>query len=99
MEAIKWFEKETNEEGLECIGKKRTLLNNILSRKTNWIGHILRIHGLVSDAIEGQMTEVKGIEIRKTQLLDDLRNRRRYWELNEEAEDRKRWKRQFINRT
>jgi hypothetical protein len=24
---------------------------------------------------------------RQTQLLDDLRNRRRYWELKEEAED------------
>jgi hypothetical protein len=39
------------------------------------------------------MTEVKGVERRrKTQLLDDLRNRR-CWELKEEAEDRKRWKR------
>jgi hypothetical protein len=50
-------------------------------------------------AIEGQMTEVKGVGRRSTQLLDDLRNRRRYWELKEEAEDRKRWKRQFINPT
>jgi len=44
------------------------------------------------------MMEVKGVG-RRTQLLDDLRNRRRYWELKEEAEDRKRWRRQFINRT
>jgi hypothetical protein len=35
------------------------------------------------------MMEVKGAG-RRTQLLDDLRNRRRYWELKEEAEDRKR---------
>ena len=34
------------------------------------------------------MMEVKGIG-RRTQLLDDLRNRRRYWELKEEAEDRR----------
>ena len=40
------------------------------------------------DAIEGNMAEVKGVR-RRTQLLDDLRNRRRYWELKEEAEDRK----------
>ena len=32
------------------------------------------------------MTEVKGVGRRRTQLLDDLRNRRRYWELKEEAE-------------
>jgi hypothetical protein len=42
--------------------------------------------------------EVKGVG-RRTQLLDDLRNRRRYWELKEKAEDRKIWRQQFINRT
>jgi hypothetical protein len=33
---------------------------------------------------------VKEVERRSMQLLDDLRNRRRYWELKEESEDRKR---------
>ena len=32
---------------------------------------------------------MNGIGGRRTQLLDDLRNRRRYWELKEEAEDLK----------
>ena len=81
----------------ERIEEKRTLLNNILRRKANWIGHILRRNSLLPDAIEGQMTEVKEVRRRRTQLLDDLRNRRRYWELKEEAKDRNRWKRQFIN--
>jgi hypothetical protein len=36
------------------------------------------------------MTEVNGFGRRRTQLLDDLRNRRRYWESEEEAEYRKR---------
>jgi hypothetical protein len=45
------------------------------------------------------MTKVKGVGKRRKQLLDDLRNRRRYWELKAEAEDRNRWKRQFIIRT
>jgi hypothetical protein len=44
-------------------------------------------------------TEVKGVGRRRTQLLDDIRNTRRYWELKEEAEDRKRCKRQFITGT
>ena len=42
---------------------------------------------------------MKGVGRSRTQLLDDLRNRRRYWELKEEAADRKRLKLQFINRT
>jgi hypothetical protein len=37
------------------------------------------------------MTEVKRVG-RRTQFIDDLRNKRRYWELKEEAEDRNRWK-------
>ena len=65
---------------------------------TNWIGHILRINCFLHYAIEGQMTEVKGVRKRWTQLLDDLRNRKRYWALEEEAEDCNRYKQQFINR-
>ena len=90
MEEIKWSEKVTNEQVLKHIGENRTLLNNILRRKVNWI--ILRRNYLLHDDIEGQMTEVKRVGRRRTQLLDDLRNRR-YWELKEEAEDRKRWRR------
>ena len=78
----------------ERIGEKRTLLNNILQRKPNWI---LRRNCLLQDVIERQMTKMKGVERRKTQLLDDLRNRRRYWELKEEAEDGNRCTQQFIN--
>ena len=58
-----------------------TLLNNLLHRKANWIGHILRRNCHLHDA-----TEVKGVG-RRTQLLDGLRNTRRYWELKEKAED------------
>ena len=99
MEKIKWSEKVTNEQVIDRIGEKRTLLNNIARRKVNWIGHNLRRNCLLRDATEGQMTEVKGVGSRTTQLLDDIRNRRRYWELKEKVEDRKGWRRQFINRT
>ena len=97
MEKIKWSEKVTNEQVVGRIGEKRTLLNNILRRKANWIGHILiKKNCLLRDAIEGQMTEVKGVG-RTASIC--LRNRRRYRELKEEAEDRKRRRRQFINQT
>ena len=36
---------------------------------------------LLHDVIEGQMMEAKGVGRRRTQLLNDLRNRRRYWAL------------------
>ena len=50
---------------------------------------------LLHDVMEEQMTEVNGVGRRITKLLDDLRNRRRYWELKKEAEHRNRWKRQL----
>ena len=96
IEKIKWSEQVPNAQVFDRIGEKRTLLNNILCRKANWISHVLRSNSLLHDVIEGQMTEV---ERRRIELLDELRNRRRYWELKEEAEVKKRWRRQFINRT
>ena len=59
MEKIKWPEKVMNEQFLECIREKRTLLSNILRRKANWFGHVLRINCLLHYAIEGQRTELK----------------------------------------
>jgi hypothetical protein len=62
MEKIKWSER---------IGEKRTLLNNILCRKANLSGYILRRNCLFLDTIEGHMTEVKGVGRRRTQVLDN----------------------------
>jgi hypothetical protein len=61
MDKIKWSEKVTNEEVLERIVVKRTLLNIILRRKTNWVGHILRKNFLLYDATEIKITEAKGV--------------------------------------
>ena len=85
MENIKWSEKVSNEQVFKRIGEKTTLLNNNLRRKAYWIGHILILNCIFHDAIEGQRTKVQALG-RRTQLLDDFRYRRRYWELKEEAE-------------
>ena len=52
MEKIKWSDKVTNEQVIDSIGEKRTLINNILRRKANWIGHILRRNCLLHDVIK-----------------------------------------------
>ena len=61
MEKIKWSEEVNNEQFPERIEEKRALLNNVLHRKVNWIGHILKINCPLYDAIKGQMTDVKGV--------------------------------------
>ena len=72
MKKIKWSEKLTNVQVLQRIGEKRTLLNNILRRKANWIGDILRINCLLHDAIEGQMMEVKEVRRRRRRRTHTL---------------------------
>jgi hypothetical protein len=52
---------------VEHVKEKRILINKILCRKANRIGHILRRNCLLLDAIEGQ--EGKGVG-RRIQLLD-----------------------------
>ena len=88
--------KVINEDILERIGEIRTLLNNILRIKCNWIEGILKLNCFLHYAIEEQMTEVKKVVRRRTQFLNELMNIRIYWELKEGAGDRKSWKRQFI---
>ena len=72
-------EKLTNQQVLVRVGEKKKLQNNILR------SHILRKNCLLHVAIEGRVTKVKRVGRRRTHLLDYLRNRRRYWELKEEA--------------
>jgi hypothetical protein len=55
MDKLKWSEKVTSEQVVKHIGEKRTHLNNILNRKDDSIGHILRINCLLNDVIVGQM--------------------------------------------
>ena len=60
------FNAAFQEQVLESTGEKGTLVNYNLRRKVNWIDHILRRNCLLHDAIEGQMTEVKGVGRRLT---------------------------------
>ena len=40
MERISWTEKITNEEVQRRVGEKRFMVETIVRRKKNWIGHI-----------------------------------------------------------
>ena len=85
-----------NEEVLLRVNEQRNILHEIRKRKANWIGHILRRNGLLKQVIEGK---IKGeIEVtrrrggRRRKLLDDLKDRRGYCHLKEEALDSTMWR-------
>jgi hypothetical protein len=99
MEKISWTDHVRNEEVLLRVKEQRNILHEICKRKANWIGHILRRTCLLQQAIEGKIKE--GIKVtarrgrRRKKLLDDLKERRGYSYLKEEARDRTTWRARF----
>jgi len=92
MEKISWTDHVRNEEVLLRVKEQRNILHEINKRKANWIGHILHRNCLLKQVIEGKIKgemEVTRIrERRRKKLLDDLKDRRGYSHLKEEALDR-----------
>jgi hypothetical protein len=78
---------------------QRNILHEIRKRKANWIVHILRRNCLLQRIIEGKIQG--GIEVtgrqgrRRKKLLDDLKEKRGYSHLKEEALDRTIWRARF----
>jgi len=99
MEKIGWTDHVRNEEVLLSVKKQRNILHGISKRKANWTGHILRRNCLLQRVIEGKKKE--GIEVtgrrgrRRRKILDDLKERRGYSQLKEEALDRSMWRARF----
>jgi len=91
MEKISWTDHVRNEEVLLRAKEQRNILYEIRKQKANWFGHILRRNCLLQRVIEGKIQ--RGIEVtgrqgrRRRKLLDDLKKRRGYSHLKEEALD------------
>ena len=79
--------------------KQRKILHEIRKRKANWIGHILRrncfLKQVMEGKIKGEMEVTRRRGRRRKKLLDDLRDRKGYSDLKEEALDRTMWRNRF----
>ena len=99
MEKISWTDNVKNEEVLLRVNEQRNILHEIRKRKANWIGHILRRNCLLKQVIEGKIKgwiEVTGRRGRGgKKLLDELKDKRGYSHLKEEALDRTTWRARF----
>lgn len=97
IEMIKWTDRVTNEEVLRRVNEQRHILKTIIRRKANWMGHIMRRNGLISDIIEGQVEGKRGLGRRRIQLTDDLKQGRKmkFQELKREAANRTNWRTLF----
>jgi len=99
MEKISWTDHVRNEEVLLRVKEQRNIVHEIRKRKANWIGHILRRNCLLQRVTEGKIQggiEVRGRQgRRRRKLLHDLKERREYSRLKEEALDRTMWRARF----
>jgi hypothetical protein len=99
LEKNSWTDHVRNEEVLRRVKEQRNILHEISKRKANWIGHILLRNCFLQRVIEGKIKG--GIEVtgrrgrRRKKLLDDLKERRGYSNLKEEALDRTIWRKHF----
>ena len=99
MEIISWTDHVRNEEVLLRVNEQRNILQEISKRKANWVGHILRRNCLLQRVTEGEIKE--GIEVTgrrgriRRKLLYNLKERRGFSLLKEEALDRTMWRARF----
>jgi hypothetical protein len=96
MEKISWTDRVRNEELLHRVKEERNILHTIKRRKANWTGDILRRNCLLKHMIEvkleGRIEMTGRRKRRRKQLLDDLKEKIRYWKLKEEALDCTLWR-------
>jgi hypothetical protein len=99
MESIIILQAWRNEELLLRVKEQRNILHEISKQKANWIGHILRRNCLRQWIIERKIKggiEVTGRRgIRRRKLLDELKDRKGYSHLKEEALDCTVWRDRF----
>ena len=77
------------------VNGQRNIQHEIRKRKANWIGHILRRNCLLKQFIKGKKEVTRRRGKRRKKLLDDLKDRRGYSHLKEEALDRTMWRNRF----
>ena len=99
MEKISWTYHVRNEEVLLWVNEQRNILHEMRKWKANWIGHISRRNCLLKQVLEGKIKGKMEVTRRwgrkRKKLLDDLKDRRGYSHLKEEALDCTMWRNRF----
>ena len=85
-EKISWTDRVKNEI-LQKVKKGRNIVHTIRQRKAKWICHIFRGNCFLKHAIEGKIQGTIRRGRTCKQVLDYLKEKRRYWRLKEEVLD------------
>jgi hypothetical protein len=96
---IRWTDRVRNGDAEYKVKANSNILHKIQRRQTNSIGPILRRNCVLQHLNEGKM-EGKRVVMRSggrrhKQLMNELKERRRYWKLKKEALRRTLWRTHF----
>jgi hypothetical protein len=86
MEKISWTDRVRNEKVLHRVKEERNIIHTIQRMMANWIGQILSRNCLIKHNTERRIG--RGIKVtgrqgrRRTQLLNNLKQKRWYWKLS-----------------
>ena len=91
---MKWQDLVKNEEVLRLVEEEGSMVNTILKRQRQWVGHLLRRNSSLTEVLEGRCLGRKAKETIEDQgrNLDNLLNGNTYAKVKREAQDRARWK-------
>ena len=72
IERISWKDHISNKEVLKRVKERRSLIETIVRRKKNWIGHVLRGCGMLKEIIEGRLEGKRSKGRKRIGMLDSL---------------------------
>src|SRR5215469_2102442 len=65
-------DKKSNDEVLKQVGESRCLVDTVIARKRNWIGHVFRGDGLLLEVMKGRMKGKRTRGRKRKSMLDDV---------------------------
>ena len=72
MMKISWMERKTNEEVLQLVKEKRSMMKNIRQRQLKFVGHIVRENGLEALCLTGKIEGTRARGRQRYTYLDGL---------------------------
>jgi len=90
VRVFKGQSKKCNEEVFNAVGDKISLVQTVIKRKKNWIGHVMRRDGLMKDVMEGGIGGKRGKGRPRIRMFNELIDES-YPQMKRKALDREAW--------
>ena len=92
IEKISWKDHISNKKVQKRVKERRSLIETIIKRKQNWIGHVLRGCGMLKEIIEGRFEGKRSRGRKRIGMLDSLLNGENFEIMKRRTNDRIAWR-------